>query len=150
MSNWMENENPDKVGLSAGLRVGLVVLVVAIIGIGVWGFRVATSDVKGEGDATIQKNSAPNRVQARQEFQNIYEDIQGADQRIDVMAEAYAASKTTVNQTNLTGAKTYCISRVREYNALSKKYLSADFRPEGLPAAIDSLDPAFDCKESAK
>lgn len=148
--NWMDQENPDKVGLSMAWRMLLVVAVIAVIGLGAWGFRVVTSPVKGEGDATIQKNSAPNRIAARQEYQNIYEDIQGADERIDVLAETYAANKSGVNQTNLTGAKTYCISRVREYNALAKKYLSADFRPEGLPAVIDRLDPAFDCKETIK
>jgi hypothetical protein len=150
MGNWTEQENPDRLGFSIGIRVALIFLVVAIIGLMVWGFRVVTSPVKGEGDATIQKNSAANRIAARQEYQNIYEDIQGSDQRIDVYAETYAADKSSVNLTNLTGAKTYCLSRVRDYNALSKKYLSADFRPETLPAQIDMLDPAFDCKESSK
>lgn len=148
--NWMDQENPDKVAGSAGLRIGIVVLIIAaIVGL-VWVFRVVISPVTGEGNATIQKNAAPNRIAARQEYQNIYEDIQGADERIDVLADAYAANKNRVNEINLTGAKTYCISRVRDYDALAKKYLSADFRPEDLPAKIDRLDPAFDCKESAK
>lgn len=150
MKDWTQQENPDRLTISLGWRIIIALSVIALIGIGVWGFRVATSPVKGEGDATIQKNSAANRVQARQEYQNIYEDIQGADQRIDVMAAAYAANKSSVNQTNLTGAQTYCISRVREYNALAKKYLSADFRPEGLPEQIDQNDPAFDCRETVK
>jgi hypothetical protein len=148
--DWTQQENPDRLGLSLGWRILAVIAVIAVIGLGVWGFRVVTSPVKGEGDATIQKNSAANRIAARQEYQNIYEDVQGADQRIDVFADAYAANKSTVNQTNLTGAKTYCIARVREYNALAKKYLSADFRPETLPAEIDQNDPAFDCKETVK
>jgi hypothetical protein len=151
---WYDNPDPDKVMASGLARSTVIILwvvgIVAAIAIGTWFFRVQSSGVKGEGDSTIQKNSAPNRVAARQEYQNIFEDIQGADERIDVMAAAYKADPTSVNLTNLTGSKTYCISRVRDYNALAKKYLSADFRPESLPTEIDRTNPAFDCKETAK
>lgn len=151
---WIDQENPDRVVVSGTWRAIVWFLVVAgviaAVAVGVWIFRVQTSDIRGEGDATVQKNSAANRIAARQEYSNIHEDIQGADQRIDVFAAAYAASKSAVNQTNLTGAQTYCLARVRDYNALAQKYLSADFRPEGLPAVIDQSDPAFDCKPQEK
>lgn len=150
-SPWYESDNPDRVTISLAARILLGLAVLAIIAGGIWGFRVAASDVKGQGDAARTKNSAPNRIAAQERFETLYADIKAADERIDVMAAAKKASPTDlVATTNYTGAVNYCIQIRADYNAEARKYTAEQFRAADLPAQIDSLDPAFDCKESVK
>ena len=136
------------VGWRAAVGVLGILALVAVIGAVWWGVKVATSDVKGQGDALQTKNSGTNRIRAQEEFVQTYQDVLAADQRVDVMWKAAQANPTTVNTTNYTGAVNFCIQAVADYNALSEKYTSADYRPADLPAQIDSLHPATDCKES--
>jgi hypothetical protein len=123
----------------------LVVLV--LIGLGTWGFRVATADVKGRGDAAIKKASASNRIGAQEDFEKRYADIVATDRKLDVYA---AALKRTPGdptaQTNLDGTQAYCLSAVGDYNADARSYTREAFRAIDLPAQIDSLDPTTDCE----
>lgn len=147
---WHQSDNPTTVARGAGWRIGVTVLVVlavvAVISIGVWGFKVATSDVKGQGDATVQKNSANNRIGAMNRFEDMYAEIEQTDAKIGPAKQAFKANKTQVNQTNLTGLVNYCLDVVGDYNAEARKFTSADFRPVDLPARIDNLNPSTDCK----
>lgn len=131
-----------KIGAAA---VGGLVLIAAIA-IGFWAFRVATSDVKGSGDAEIRKNSATNRIAAQERFEQLHAEIIASDQRIDVLADAVKADPSYTNQTNLTGATTFCLSVVADYNAEARKFTAQEFRAADLPAQIDAIDPATDCK----
>lgn len=127
----------------------LILLLIVLLGTGWWVFRVATSDVKGQGDALIRKNSATNRIGAQQRFEELYADILASDRRIDTLAaDAAANPDSQVAQTNLTGSITYCQDVVADYNALARSYTAQDFRAYDLPAQIDNLNPATDCKES--
>lgn len=129
--------------------IGLLTLVLIFaLAIGVWAFRVATSDIKGRGDQTIRINSATNRTGAQERFEDLYQEILAADRRIDVAAAANAAAPTTVTSTNLAGAVSYCIGVVGDYNAAARKVSQAQFRAFDLPAQIDNLNTATDCKES--
>ncbi len=150
MTKWYDSDNPSTVvrGASwrAGVWIGVVLLVVALISIGVWGFKVATSDVKGQGDAIVQKNSANNRIAAQERFEDLYAEITQTDAKIGPAKQAFKANPTAVNQTNLTGLVNYCLDVVGDYNAEARKYTSADFRAVDLPSQISTMDPATDCK----
>lgn len=147
---WYDSDNPTTVARGAGWRIGLGILavlaVIALISVGVWGFKVATSDVKGQGDATVQKNSANNRIAAQERFEDLYAEIQQTDAKIGAAKQAYKANPTQVNQTNLTGLVNYCLDVVGDYNAEARKYTSADFRAVDLPAQISEFDSKTDCK----
>lgn len=151
MTKWYESDNPDRIGMSIGLRILLIVAVIAAIGIGVWVFKVQTSDVKGAGDVQRTKNAAPNRIGAQERFESLYAGIKAADQRIDIMAAALAKAPTdVVAQTNYTGSQTFCTQLVADYNAEARKITAADWRSPDLPQQIDPSDPSTDCKETSK
>lgn len=150
---WYESENPDRVAAGAASRVGLWVVVAVLffglLGIGGWAFKVATSDVKGQGDAVVQKNSAQNRIAAQARFESLYADIKATDRKLDIYADAVKAQpgdKTA--RTNLDGTRAYCEAVVGDYNAEARKYLAADFKAIDLPSEIDVNDPTTDCKPS--
>lgn len=127
----------------------VIIVVVALVGIAGWAFKVATSDVKGRGDAQVIKNSAVNRIGQQEGFEDRYAEVKSADEKIDVLAEAAKKDpKDIIASTNLTGAKSYCIQVSAEYNAQARKFTAAQFRAEDLPYEIDKANPATDCKET--
>lgn len=148
---WYESTDPVRITRAIGVRILLAFLAVGVLGVIGWGIKVAVSDIKGQGDAVRAKNSATNRIAAQERFEGLYAELVAADQRIDVLAAAVAANpKSVIAQSNLTGIQTYCLSVVADYNAEARKYTARDFRAIDLPAQIDLLDPATDCKESSR
>jgi hypothetical protein len=148
VTKWYESDNPDRVGFSIGLRILAIVAVIAVLGIGVWVFKVATSDTRGAGDATRTKNSGTNRIAAQERFEELYAGVKAADQKVGVMRQALTGAPTdVVAQTNYTGAVNYCIDLRAQYDAEARKYTAEDWRSIDLPQQIDQLDPATDCKE---
>lgn len=135
-----------------GLWVGwwiIIVLVMLALTAGIWGLQVATSGVKGQGDAQIQKNSAKNWTEAQADFHKYYEGIMADDRKIDqAAADAKARPNDQVAQTNLTGLKAHCQDLVATYNTKAQSYLSRDFRDAGLPDKIDLSNPNTNCKEN--
>lgn len=122
---------------------------VAIIGVAVWGFNVATSDAKGRGDALQAKNSGINRVAAQERFEDRYQEILATDRKIDIAANALAVDpEDPTLRTNYTGVVQYCVDIVGKYNADARKYSAEAFRADDLPAVIDNNDIATDCKEN--
>jgi hypothetical protein len=124
-----------------------VVLVFALA-IGVWAFKVATSDVRGKGNAFAQKNSAKNWTEAQARFESLYAEIVATDRKVTVAAHYLAKhpGDRTAEDTYL-GTQNVCLSFVADYNAAARTYLAADFRSVDLPAQIDDNDHATDCKE---
>ena len=122
-----------------GLWAIALVLLIALGGVGAWAFRVATSDIKGQGDAVVTKNSGTNRIAAQERFEDMYQDILAADRRIAVAAATAKRNPSQVNTTNLAGAVSYCIEVVADYNAEARKYTAQEFRSLDLPAQI--FDP---------
>jgi hypothetical protein len=124
-------------------------LVIAVISVGVWGFRVATSDTKGRGDATVIKNSARNRINAQETFEKLFADIKATDRKIEVAdSAAKAAPQDPTLRQNASGIRQYCLSVVSDYNARARSYSAEDFRSADLPYQIDNLDSTTDCKGS--
>lgn len=135
-----------------GQTVKWVIVTIAIIGLigaAIWGIRVATSPVRGQGDAYQQKNSAKNWVTKQKEFNQRYQSIKAMDKNITVAAaELKAQPNSQVKQVNYAGLVRNCNDAVGEYNSLAREYDARDFRDADLPAEIDDTDPATDCKEN--
>jgi hypothetical protein len=153
MTKWYENDDPEKVVKSGAWRLGVWVLIIVgislLIGALTWGAKVLLSDPVGQGNAIIQKNSSTNRIFAQQNFEERYQDILGADRRIDVVYLAWKSDKSDPTlTTNYTGTVNYCIDAVAEYNADARKFLLEDFKAQDLPDVISNTNPLTDCKES--
>lgn len=133
----------------AGWRIGawivVAVLFLGALGVGIWYFGVATSGVKGAGDATKQQNSAANRLNAQAKYASLYEGIIAADKNIDVLDATAKADPTMVNKTNLAGAQNVCNQAVADYNRMATDVLTAQWRPANLPERVGD-DPMTDCK----
>lgn len=134
--------------------IALILIVPSVIGAIFWGMRVATSDVKGQGDSALIQNDAQNRMQSEAEFNELYEKVQLRDKDIDVATEALADAQGQEQdldffRENLNGARNACNSAVTDYNRLGGNPQKAKWRPATLPVRIDQTDPAFDCKVSA-
>lgn len=128
-----------------GALIGLIVAPMLV-----WGFHVATAPTRGEGNAFRAKESGTNRIAAQERFEEMYADILAADKRIDVFATVAAATpNSSIAQTNLAGAITYCQTAVASYDAEARKYTARDFRSLDLPEHVDPVDPTTDC-EAAK
>lgn len=132
---------------SAALWIGVFVLVCAVIGVTTWYFKVATSAVKGAGDATVQVNSAANRLQAQDKYNKLYTGIQAADANLDTFADTYRLSPTEKNLTDLSGATAICRKNVADYNQMATNALTKQWIPVEMPSMVGS-DPATDCKPS--
>jgi hypothetical protein len=152
MSKWYESDNPTKVARGAAWRVGVFVLIFigffALISVLIWGFRVVTSDVKGQGNAVIIKNDAVNRIAQQERFEQLFADVKAADLKIAVAAAAVTLNPLdkTAQQT-YTGTINFCIQISADYDALARKYSAEDFRSVDLPEQIDRFDSSTDCKE---
>lgn len=137
--------------MSAGKAVGIGVAAVAGVAVlsagGFW-LNVALSGPKGVGDAIVEKNSSENWTAAQARFEEMYQDILATDKKI---VSAHSALQLDPENptllTNYQGVVSYCVSVVGDYNAEARKFLSGDFRAADLPAEIDDLDPATNCKE---
>lgn len=152
--DWRDARRDLNRGGRFGLAWFFVFLgVVALVGVGIWGFSVVTSGPKGQGDAVIEKNSAENWLEAQARFEQNYAEIKAADVKIDNAYKIWQAnpSDKTLQQT-YTGLTSYCLGVVADYNADARSYLSEDFRAVDLPDQIDTegnlANPATDCKES--
>lgn len=146
---WYESDNPTRFARGAALSgTGILLLVLAVfalIGVGVWGFKVVTSDVKGKGDAVQKVNDGGNRLAQQAYFEQTYADIRKADAQLDQIAADKAANVEGA-ATRYTGGVTYCLGLVADYDAAARKEIAAKFRAADLPAQIDTLATATDCK----
>ena len=135
-------------GISAGWILVLVLLLVGgVTSALMWGIGVATSGVKGQGDAIKINNSAENWTAKQAFFEDKFEAVKVADKKIALYASQVKADpKDRTAKDNLTGITSQCLNYVAEYNAESRKFLSKDWKSVDLPHQIDDLDPQTDCK----
>lgn len=125
-------------------QVTPVVVSVILIAVGIWGIKVAVSDVRGRGNSIITKNSAPNRIASQERFEKLYAEIRATDQKINVISGQKGMQEW---ETNYNGLVSYCLGVVADYNALARSYRSEDFRSTDLPYQIDTNNTYTDCKE---
>lgn len=140
-------------GLAVRTWLTAVVVFAFIMGLGavIWGFKVATSDIKGRGDVEIIKNDGRNMVNAQELFHDRYNAIITADKNIQISAESLRETPNdTKIRTELSGQKMYCNDLVAAYNADTQKVSKESFRDSNLPSGIDDTNPNTDCKENTK
>lgn len=130
-----------------GSIVAIVVVVAAL-----WATGVLWAGPKGAGDAYKTNQSGTNRIAKQEMFEQLYADIQAADQRVNTffLAKQASGGESYPAQVNYTGAVNACNQLVANYDAEARKYSSADWRDNELPERIDQTDPKFDCKETKK
>lgn len=144
-----DNEGPKtwKIVL-AGLAA---VLVLVGVPIAIWGFRVGTAPIKGDGDTIIMNQDAKNRVAAQGKLRDMYYGIIALDQNIDQFAATAKAHPTDrIAQANLDGQIMACRQAVQAYNSESGKVLVQDWHDPETPNRIDGSDTKTDCRENEK
>jgi hypothetical protein len=130
-----------------------VILGFMAVGAVIWGISVATSDIRGQGDAQMQINSGTNRIDQYTHFWTLDKDIRSqsqnvatAKQQLDDFNKAMPISKDepfniseqrTSLQNNYNGPLQLCRANVAQYNNDSKAYTSAKFKDSQLPWGYD-------------
>jgi len=146
------NAGARSAGWRAAIWVLAIVLFAGAISVGIWAFRVSTSDVKGAGDQTRITNDGRNRVNSQEWFEGMYAQILTADQNLDGAAKNLAtasdADQKAFWQTNYTGLQNRCRDMVNQYNAEAHKVSRGQWRSDDLPEQIDTTDPRTDCLET--
>jgi hypothetical protein len=150
---WHESNNPGTLVRGATWRgwvwvITAVVMVGLILG-GVWWFKVATSEIKGAGDATIQINSGKNQIAVQEAFEDLYGNILAYDRNLDQAARDKAEHPgDSFFATNYSGLVKTCNDAVTKYNADARKVSRSKWLTNDLPFEIDSRDPLTDCRET--
>jgi len=131
-----------------GAMIFIMGLVFGVIA-GVWGLRVATAGLYGRGEARVQIQSAPFRIEAYQSFFAQCASIQGLEGQIDElertlprMIPGTRAHNYTISA--LTGTKGLRHNSIAKYNQDAlKDYTEGQFRDRDLPYQLpDSNYPA--------
>ena len=146
-STWKDKMS-DYYGVSRRRLVGevwfwilVILLIVGVVGIGLWGFGVFTSDIKGAGGAIKQRNSTVNRVQKQEQFEQLAADYDGYIVKINGLVIAVKTSTDptdkSLRQTELVGMRQVCVDAAQQFNAESRKYTSRVWKSAGLPATLD-------------
>lgn len=150
--NWREF---DREAYSGGWRMAGITLVVilacsAMGGVG-WLIKVALSDVKGAGDATVKINSADNRLQQQELFQDLYRKIQENELNLKQACadkwENKGKPSESFHNTNYSGMVMAYNQSVTEYNAQTQKARAEKWLPASLPTEITPVDLVNYCKE---
>jgi hypothetical protein len=131
----------------------LVILGFMAIGAVIWGVSVATSDVRGQGDAQMQINSGTNRIDQYTHFWTLDKDIRAESANIATAKQQLAdfnksmpiskdepfniSEQRTSLQNNYNGPLQLCRANVAQYNNDSKAYTSAKFKDSQLPWSYD-------------
>ena len=124
--------------VSLAIIVGLWVGITSMV----WGLRVATAGLYGRGEARIQIQSAPFRIQAYQSFFDQCASIQGLEGKISELEEQLAQTERGTREYNytlssLTGAKGLRLEAIAKYNQDAlKNYTEGQFRDQDLPHQI--------------
>ena len=140
-----------RAGLSLAAWIVIGVLFVIALSAGIWAFNVATSDVKGKGDATRQINSGKNRIASQETFEALFGQIKAYDRNLDQAAQDKKEHPgDSFYATNYSGLVKQCNDAVAQYDADAKKVSRAKWLTDDLPFQIDQNDPTTDCKESTK
>lgn len=152
---WYDSDNPTTLVRGATWRFGIwlasIVVIIGLIGGGVWAFRVVTSEAKGAGDAALEINSGKNRIAAQETFEALYQQILAYDRNLDQAAKDKAEHPgNSFFATNYSGLVKTCNDAVGQYNADARKVSRAKWLTDDLPYEIDTNDTATDCKESAR
>lgn len=113
------------------------VIVVVLVGVGIWGAVVGFSGTYGAGNVHRANQDATNRINSQAHFEDLYGDIKSYETQL-VQAGQDKADGTDPNAaTNYTGLYNTCVSAVNQYNQDSKKTTFKDWKDADLPETID-------------
>lgn len=116
----------------------VVIIVILVIGAGIWALNVATSGVRGQGDGVVQRNSAQNWVDAQARFEENYQEYESTIVRRDQFYQVHLDDPNdAIAKTNYLGQVSHCTDVVADYNADARNFLRSDFRAADLPASLD-------------
>ncbi|QFG12927.1 hypothetical protein PBI_MIMI_205 [Arthrobacter phage Mimi] len=112
-------------------------LLLAIIGGVFFTLNVLLAPAKGAGGVVIKNNSAENRIEKQEKFEDLHAKVVFNE---DLVAQYKKTVETDpTNNTakiNLEGAKSACKASVRNFNAESRKVTSADWKAIDLPQEL--------------
>lgn len=125
------------------------VAVVFLLVIGFWVFRVATADIKGEGDQKIAtEGNAAYRIAAYDHFYNLCASVQSKEDQVAnlLMEEPTTPDRKAQIVAAVTALRNIRASLVRQYNADARKAdTQANFRASDLPFQIDPTQESTSC-----
>jgi hypothetical protein len=151
---WHDSSNPGTVVRGATWRgwvwvITAVVMIGLIVG-GIWAVGVATSDVRGAGDAEAEINSAGNRIAAQQWFPAQLGSIKATDAKLDGLYAIWQANvgkaDESWHQGNYVGTQNLCLQFIENYDAEARKVTRERWIDQNMPLTIDKSDPATDCR----
>ncbi|OGY23554.1 MAG: hypothetical protein A2126_03000 [Candidatus Woykebacteria bacterium GWB1_45_5] len=149
MSIWNEREqrlNYWTTGFWAAFIIVVIIGFWLVIASTIWGLRVATAGIYGRGEAHIQIQSAPFRLEAYQSFFDQCASIQGLEGQIDELTAQLAQLEPGTRAYNytlssLTGAKGLRHNAIAKYNQDAlKDYTEGQFRDNDLPYQLVDSD----------
>ncbi len=139
---FYESESPTRWFFGIWGIIAASVVAVLLISTGLFAFGVVTAPWKGKGDAFKKQQSGLNRVFAQQQFHDLNEEYEATVIKVDLYKSVWMQAGTQQALTNYQGVQAHCLDVVADYNAASKKYLSAQFKDFDLPVVLDK-DPCI-------
>lgn len=121
------------------VTVAIVIGLWLVIASAVWGLRVATAGIYGQGEARVKIQSAEFRIEAYQYFFNQCASIQGLEGKIDELALQLSQMQPGTREYNytlssLTGVRGLRREAIVKYNQdAMKDYMEGQFRDRKLP-----------------
>lgn len=144
----------DRASLSAGWRIGAWVIGILVFCGLIFGgtliVKAAFSEQKGQLDKQIQINDGRNQIASQENFEDLHAAILAHDKNLDVAAAAVKDDPSAFNKTNYNGLVAMCNEAVAKYNAEARKISRGKWMSPDLPYEINTNDPAYDCKETAR
>lgn len=125
-------------GIGTGAIYVIVIgVVLMIIGGVFWGINVATSNAKGAGDVVIKNNSAANRIEKQEKFEQMIATVETNKALVAQHTKNVANNPDdkTASQT-LLGVQSACVASVEKYNAETRKITSIDWKAVDLPESL--------------
>lgn len=132
----------------------IVILIIAAVGLAIWGISVVAAPFFGAAEAHRQVNSATNQIGKNDHFFQLDKDIhsqaqsaQIAQAQLDAFnktnppsgTEGFQISEQRTNlQNQVLGPQQLCLQNVKEYNNDAVNFTSAAFRDANLPASFDA------------
>lgn len=139
------NKREDFSTTGCVLLVLVSFVLLLLIPLGVWGFRVATAEWRGRGDAHIQLNSAEFRIAAYDHFHDLCASIQGNEGQIDALQaqlqDAESERSRDLIRASLAGVIGGRKQAIARYNEdANKEYTVGQFRDSDLPYHLEPFD----------
>lgn len=128
-------------GESSFWIVAILALVVILTLLGL-GWRYVIASPKGAVGAREQQQSAINRVQKQEQFEQLAADYDGYIVKIglaEIAVREASEADRAFRQTELVGLRQICVDAAQQFNAESRKYTSRVWKSAGLPGRLDPL-----------